>query len=89
MRVSEIATYDSGNNYWILNDDTVITPLQYLSIYINEYLHIPYYRTFINNGQIDVNGFLHLENDLVNFLKDSSKGYLQLAHINNKTAKSM
>jgi len=63
MRVSEIATYDSGNNYWILNDDTVISPLQYLSIYINEDLHIPYYRTFINNGQIDVNGFLHLEND--------------------------
>jgi len=63
MRVSEIATYDPDSNVWILNDDTVITPLQYLSIYINEDLHIPYYRTFTNNGQIDVNGFLYLEND--------------------------
>ena len=63
LRVSDIATYDLGSNSWILNDDTVIAPLQYLIIYINEDLHIPYYRTFTNNGQIDVNGFLHLEND--------------------------
>lgn len=63
LRVSDIATYDSGNNLWILNDDTTITPLQYLSIHINEELHIPYYRTFINNGQIDNNGMLYLEND--------------------------
>jgi hypothetical protein len=65
IRVSDIATYDYGSNYWILNDDTVITPLQYLSIYINEELHIPYYRTFTNNGQIDVNGFMHLDNDSI------------------------
>ena len=59
LRVYDIATYDVNNGYWALNDNTTITPFQYLTIYIGEDLHIPYDKPLTNYGKIDNYGSFH------------------------------
>jgi hypothetical protein len=61
LRVSDIATYDGSTGHWTLNRNTVINVLQYLTIYIDEDLHIPYNMTFTNNGQVDNYGSFYTE----------------------------
>ncbi len=61
--VSNIATYDTDNNYWILNQSTVITPLQNLIIDEGQTLSIPFDYTLTNNGYIDNYGTILLTNN--------------------------
>lgn len=66
LRVSDIATYDIALSRWILNGNTVITSWQYLTIYETEDLHIPFYMTFTNNGEVMNKGSFHMEYDDIN-----------------------
>jgi hypothetical protein len=63
IKVSNIATYDTNNNYWILNQSTVITPLQNLIIDEGQTLNIPFGKTLTNAGHIDNYGVFFLTND--------------------------
>lgn len=63
LRISDIATYDQYADQWILNKNTLITSLQYLTINSGEYLFIPYDMTFTNNGFFDNYGTVRLDND--------------------------